>query len=372
MRSVIGWDVGGANCKATRLVLDGERVVERRSADRPLAIWRALDQLPAVVAEMAAALGPADCHALTMTAELADCFPTRREGVLATVAAMTAALPGAPLRIWTIHQRFVTPAELRADPLAAAAANWVATAARLSRLVPTTVLIDCGSTTADLIPIRNGAVAAAAWDDPGRLASGELVYTGVLRTPVCAVAAAVPVNGRAVRLAAEWFAIMADVHLLLGHIGPADYRCETPDGRGVSAAEVAARLARCVGADTESLSPAAIHLLARALHEAQVQQLTTAALQVLSRLAVAAADRVAERTAVAAGNGAQGQAAAAAPLGAGATIPVTGAGLGRFLARAVAERLGLPYQDLDRLTGCGGQTAPAEAVAWLLGQEVVM
>ncbi len=343
MRTVMGWDVGGANCKAARLVLDGERVVERDTAGQPLAIWRELERLPAVVAELAATLGPADCHGLTMTAELADVFRTKREGVVRTAAAVASALAGVPLYIWTVDRRFVSPAELADDPLPAAAANWMATAARLAGIAPQTLLMDIGSTTADIIPILNGRVAAAGRDDPGRLGSGELVYTGVLRTPVCAVAQSLPVGGRSVRLAAEWFAIMADVHLLLGQISPGDYQCETPDGRCPSVETARERLARSVCADPEYLSESAVHLLARSLHEAQLQQLSAAVLQVLSR----------------------------SPDAAGG-LTVTGAGLGRFLARQVAARLGMPYQELEAMTGGGGQAAPAEAVAWLLGQEVAV
>lgn len=337
--AIMGWDIGGANCKAARLVLDGGRVVESRYAGRPLPIWREFGRLPEVVREMAAALGPADLHALTMTAELADLFRTKREGVTRTAAAVAAALGGAPLRVWTVNQRFVSLAELEADPLPAAAANWMATAARLAGAAPQALLVDIGSTTADLVPIVDGRVAAAALDDTGRLATGELVYTGVLRTPVCAVAPAVPAGGRLVRLAAEWFAIMADVHLVLGEIGPEEYTCETPDGRPPSLQSSLERLARAACADLESLSPAAVRTLARALREAQLQQLTAAALQVLSRFP-------------------------------DACLPVTGAGLGQFLARALAGRLELPYQDLAAVTGAGGQAAPAAAVAWLLGREV--
>lgn len=341
MLTVMGWDIGGANCKAARLVLDGARVVERRWAERPLAIWREFGRLPDVVREMAAALGPADRHALTMTAELADVFRTKREGVTRTAAAVAAALDGAPLHIWTVRRRFVSLRELAADPLPAAAANWMATAARLARSTENSLLMDIGSTTADIIPILNGQVAAAGLDDPGRLATGELVYTGVLRTPVCAVSAEVPVAGRPVRLAAEWFAIMADVHLILGHIGCQDYACETPDGRVPSLQSSLERLARAVCADLEALTPAAVRTAALSLWDAQAQKLTAATLQVLSRFPEA-------------------------------ELPITGAGLGRFLARQAAGRLNLPYRDLEAVTGHGGQAAPAEAVAWLLGEEVAV
>ena len=58
----------------------------------------------------------------------------------------------------------------------------------MARSVPTCVLFDVGTTSADLIPIVNGQVVAQGRTDPERLLSGELVYTGALRTPAEAVA----------------------------------------------------------------------------------------------------------------------------------------------------------------------------------------
>ncbi|BDG60448.1 hydantoinase/oxoprolinase family protein [Caldinitratiruptor microaerophilus] len=362
MTALIGWDIGGANVKAARLAVDpagpgrpGSVRVER-SVSVPFALWRDPGRLPAVLAGLAAELGRADAHAVTMTAELADVFPTRREGVLAVLAAVEEALgPGAPIHVWTTRGRFCSPPEARGRPLEAAAANWVATAAWLAGQVPACLLVDVGSTTADIIPIVGGRVAAAGWDDPSRLATGELVYTGVLRTPVATLADAVPIGGRWARLAAETFAVTGDVHVALGHLAPEAYAGETPDGRGRDRRSCLARLARAVCADLETLAEAQVLVAARFLAQAQAHRIAAAVLQVLSRLA--------------------GRDGAAGPL------PVIGTGLGRFLARDVAGWLGLPYRDLDDLLAAGeqapeggalarGQAAPAAAVAALLAQHL--
>ena len=39
-----------------------------------------------------------------------------------------------------------------------------------------------GSTTTDLIPVAAGQPASCGFDDAERLAHGELVYTGLVRT----------------------------------------------------------------------------------------------------------------------------------------------------------------------------------------------
>ena len=58
------------------------------------------------------------------------------------------------------------------------------------------LFIDIGSTTADLIPIVAGRVAALGYSDAERLASGELVYTGMTRSFVMALASRAPFRWR--------------------------------------------------------------------------------------------------------------------------------------------------------------------------------
>ena len=78
--------------------------------------------------------------------------------------------------------------------------------------------MDVGTTTTDLIPIRAGAVAARGATDAERLTESELLYTGVVRTPVMAVAQTAPFSGRMQGIAAERFATMADVWRLTGDL----------------------------------------------------------------------------------------------------------------------------------------------------------
>src|SRR6185295_3732657 len=70
---VLGWDIGGANVKAALVgALGDPRVVER-----PFALWREPRELPRVLREVAGTLGGGVRRmAVTMTAELADCFAT--------------------------------------------------------------------------------------------------------------------------------------------------------------------------------------------------------------------------------------------------------------------------------------------------------
>ena len=329
----LGWDVGGAYVKAAVVEADsGRRTV--RTASRPFEIWRDKHALPDVLRALAAQLPAPDSVAVTMTAELSDVFRTKREGVGFVLDAVEA-VSRAPVRAFTTAGEFVDGATARAHPIDAAASNWVATAMLVGRFVSDALLVDIGSTTTDVIPVVDGRVAALGRTDPDRLIAGELVYTGALRTNVAAIIHRVPLRGGECPVASELFAVSGDVHVLLGSLSPADYTCPTPDGRPPTAAFAAQRLARVVCADAEMLGAEDIRAIATAIRDAQVDEIA------------AAIDRVAHRL----------------PRPA----PVVVTGLGSFLARRAAERVGLPVQDLAAVLSVDvGTVAPAVAVAWLL------
>ncbi|MGA2929927.1 MAG: hydantoinase/oxoprolinase family protein [Solirubrobacteraceae bacterium] len=327
----IGLDVGGANTKAA-VVCDDEPI---RLASEPFEVWRRPDALAdaiaAVVGRLAVERAPV---ALTTTAELADVFASKREGVLHVLDAAAHALPGRRLRVITTAGELVGLERARAAPLACAAANWIATALLVARSRPDAILLDCGGTTTDVIPIVGGEVAARGHTDVERLRHGELVYTGALRSNVAAVVSRVPIGGEPCPVSSELFAISADAHLLRGNLTPAQCTCTFPDGRGSSPAEVRRRLARIVCAEPEELAHGDLEAIAAAVQEAQVASVA------------AALDRVARRV----------------PAGAG----VIAVGVGAFLARAAARRCGLTVApDPGPLAGGGGEVAAAAALSVL-------
>ena len=333
MRAILGWDVGGANIKVARI--DGQS--EPQVFERPLALWREPHRLPAVLAETAEPLGVAPTMAVTMTAELADCFSTKREGVASVLDAFDVAFPHIQPWVYGTDGAFRTAPVARRQPFRVAAANWMASAAMVARLYPDALFVDVGSTTADIIPIVNGRVVAKGKTDPARLRSGELIYTGTLRTPICAIVRTVPRRGRRCRIAAEHFAIAADAHLWLGNIDAQGYTCDTPDGRGRSRLESGARLARMVCADLEMLRDPGITEIAAHVARAQVQQIARGIRQVVQRL--------------------------------GSRSPQFAivAGQGAFIATAAAEQAGLRAEPLAGAFGTAAARAvPAAAVAYLL------
>ena len=188
MTRVFGWDLGGANVKLARI--DGGRVVHVAQIPCPIIPERRKFD-DAVGAALPLISSPA-LHAVTMTGELSDVFNDRAEGVAYLVELMQRVAAGQTLRVYAGSSGFLKPEDAKSRTLEVASANWHATAALVARRHADALLVDVGTTTTDLIPIKAGAVAARGATDAERLTEGELLYTGVVRTPVMAVAHSAP------------------------------------------------------------------------------------------------------------------------------------------------------------------------------------
>jgi (4-(4-[2-(gamma-L-glutamylamino)ethyl]phenoxymethyl)furan-2-yl)methanamine synthase len=237
MSAVVGLDIGGANLKAADAAGHAENV--------PFPLWKHPEKLATSLGSLLARSPYGDALAVTMTGELCDCFPSKRQGVSAILDAVEIAAEGKPVRVWRNDGRFVSLTEARQSALQVAAANWLALATFVGRLASedSGLLIDIGSTTTDVIPLQDGRPEPQGRTDPERLRSSELVYTGVRRTPLCAL---LPGS------AAEWFATTLDVYLLLGHIPEDPGNRDTADGQLATVAAAEARLARMFCADMET------------------------------------------------------------------------------------------------------------------------
>jgi probable H4MPT-linked C1 transfer pathway protein len=337
LHATIGWDIGGAHLKAARA--EGERIVAAAEIATPL--WQGLDSLHAGFAELASRLRPADAHGVTMTGELCDAFPSRREGVIG-LADIAARHLGAP-RFYAGRVGFVALTGVAAHARAIASANWRASAEAVALDHGDALLIDIGSTTTDLIPIVAGAVAAIGEDDAGRLAAGELVYTGLTRSFAMAMAPRAPFAGVWTPLMNEYFATAADARRILGDLPEGADLMATADGRDKGLAASRARLARMIGREAEDAPAVAWEGLAAWFAEAQIRDICDAAF-----LRLSCGDLAPQ-------------------------APVIAAGVGGKVAREVARRLGRACLGFAELTGGGEQAsvcAPAAAIALLLARRM--
>jgi probable H4MPT-linked C1 transfer pathway protein len=245
-RSVIGWDVGGAHLKAC-LLADG-RV--RDVAQWPCALWQGIDRLDAALAQarMRWPQMERSAHAITMTGEMADVFEHREHGVQ-RIAERMAAEPGIALALYAGEGGWCSLDDVSTRWEDIASANWLATARLAARRVGDGVLVDIGSTTTDVIALRRERVAARGRSDAGRLATGELVYQGVVRTPLCALTRQIRFRGESFNVMNEFFATTADIYRLTGELDPAHDLHPAADGGAKDMAATRRRLARMVGMD---------------------------------------------------------------------------------------------------------------------------
>jgi probable H4MPT-linked C1 transfer pathway protein len=337
MAVTAGYDVGGAHLKVA--LAESGRVLAVAQITCPL--WQGLDRLDAALAAARPLTARAQHHAATMTAELCELFPDRKTGVVTLVDRLEC-LIGADVKIWMGPLGFGSAQEARIETGAVASTNFLASAELVAQRGGDGLLVDFGSTTTDIIPIAAGRPCPRGLTDGDRLTTSELLYTGLTRTDVSAVAHDGVLQGHKYRLAAGNFATMADVRRILGEL-PADVdQHQTADQRGTSLEESLGRFARCFGRDREDARLADWREAAQAIAEKQIAQIRTAIGEVL----------------------------VATPLPDAA--PVIAAGIGANLIEPLAADLGRPcraFGDLvetsDDCRTWATRCAPAVAVALL-------
>ena len=245
---VVGWDVGGAHLKACLLQRGHVFGVVQHACP----LWQGLEHLDRAVGLVLAAWPEAARarHAVTMTGEMADCFANRREGVRQIAERMAQHLT-TPLSLFAGHAGWcgVDAAAARWEHIASA--NWLATARHAAQRLRDGVLVDIGSTTTDFIAFRDGRVLGSSRSDAQRLASGELVYHGVVRTPLCGVARRIRWRDTVFNVMNEFFATSADVYRLTGELNAAHDLYPSADGAAKDIARTQQRLARMVGLDAQ-------------------------------------------------------------------------------------------------------------------------
>ncbi len=248
-QAIIAWDIGGAHLKVASL--ESGRLAATWQYATPL--WQGLSVLDQAIAEIKQQVESAVCtHVVTMTGELVDVFKHRYQGVAEIIKHLANSHDsGSHTFVYAGRHGFVTAEKSARYYADIASANWHATASLLSRALVSGYLIDIGTTTTDIIPFHAGQVCHQGYTDQQRMRTDELIYTGVVRTPVMAIVDRVLFQGQWQSLAAECFATMADVYRLTGELAEQCDVLPTADGAGKRLADSRRRLARMLGTDVE-------------------------------------------------------------------------------------------------------------------------
>ena len=329
-------DVGGANLK----IANGDGF----AATRYFPLWQRPGELATALASLLRDAPPADTLALTMTGELADCFADKAAGVRHIVEAVQAATDHANLWVYLTDGRFVSSSEACEAPLLAAASNWHALASYAASLIdsPTGMLLDIGSTTTDLIPLANDRPATRGQIDPERLLHGELIYTGVVRSPLCALVAALPWRGQLCPVVHEHFATTLDAYLWRGDLAEDPENRNTADGGPATREAARQRLARMICADHTMFDAADAEAAAATVAKAQTAKIGVSWNQVVRAMPTP-------------------------------PMHVVLSGQGEFLAREVVQRARLPltiHSLSQQLGPTVSQAATAHALAILMQERL--
>ncbi len=281
---IAGFDIGGANTDLAIIDFKNGDFKDIQTDFEYLPMWSKNEDLGETLIRLIENICPLneiDAVGISMTAELVDAYETKKDGVLDVVKKCEDVFD-IPLGFVGVDG-MLNSEKIKQNPIKAAAANWIATAEIAGMMEKDCIFIDTGSTTTDIIPVKNGSECAKGRSDFERLSTGELVYTGTLRTNLTSFLDKIPFDGSEYRVASELFAITADVYTVLDLISPEDYVCDTCDGQGKSKEESMRRISRVLCADLEILSEEDIIKISDFIYQAQVAQIANALDEVASR-----------------------------------------------------------------------------------------
>ena len=286
----------------------------------PCELWRGLDQLHISVDLLKRQFDVSQALiAITMTGEMVDYFSSRKEGTRKIVREVEKIFSGIKVSYFAGEKGFLGARSAINRYMQVASANWLGSATYLATQAEDALFLDIGSTTTDIVVIKDYRVMHEGRTDSERLYTKELVYCGVIRTPVFALCNAAPVGNQFIPVMNEYFSNSADLYILTGELLDYTDLGKTPDNRGLDDRACATRLARTFGYDVGSEDLSVWRDVAEYVREQQIQTIINACRKHLSK------------------------------LGQSYKIPIIGGGVGRFLVKEIAQRLNRQYIDAASL-----------------------
>lgn len=304
-----GWDIGGAHLKLALRSQDTLTVYQW-----PCPLWRGLNELIASLNAAFDQIGNERCmHHLTMTGELVDIFADRNQGVKQILDTFIKTMRADDdIKVFASKELMHVDKALENTHLVASA-NWLASGYCLSNYCANALFVDMGSTTTDVLLVQEGKPCNIGFTDAERLRSGELVYTGIVRSCVNTISHHILYQGELIPMMAENFAVSADVYRVLELLPEHADSGETMDGQAKDKQASARRLARMIG---EDYAQADDQVWEQAATYISGQQKNILAKQIMNKLAPLHVDKL-----------------------------IVGAGVGRFLIQQIAAENNIPYVD---------------------------
>ncbi len=241
----IGWDIGGAHTKYT-VSFESKDVVECRIIHCEL--WKSLSKLEDIIENVNFKYKKKFniINLITMSAEMCDIFCSRKKGVKSILSLFEKR--DFINHIYTKDNEILKLQGFKKYS-SCESTNWMVIADYLKSFDKNIVAIDLGSTTTDLVLIKNHICVNTRYDDYSGLNTGELLYTGVLRTPIYSVTNSIVLNKKTYNIIPENFSTISDIYRLLNIIKNKSDYTNTADGRSKSIKDTLHRISRVFGFD---------------------------------------------------------------------------------------------------------------------------
>lgn len=260
-----GIDIGGAHLKVVGLNKN-KKVIFAKQYKCP--VWRG-PELIIQKLKIFKNLSTKSIMGITMTAELCDNFINRKDGVKKIIDCTQMI----KCKKYYFTKNKANRFKKKPSYKDVASMNWLATAEFISSRITNALIVDFGSTTVDLISIKNKKCTNFFFDDFKRLNNSELIYTGLTRTPIFGITNKVKINKRIYNIIPEFFSNTSDLYRVLKILPDGSDLYKSADGKSKSRLNSLRRIGRSFGLDYNKFNKSLVIKLCKKLISIQLNNI---------------------------------------------------------------------------------------------------
>ena len=205
---------------------------------------------------------------ITMTAELCDIFKSKKIGA-SQISNLCKILKYNFL--FYSKQKNIFTKDVKGNYKNIISMNWHAVARYFMRYYKNLIIIDFGSTTTDFICIKDGIISNVGVDDLSRLSEGELIYTGVVRTPLFGIQNKINYKNKVYHIIPELFSSTSDIYRVNNFINKNFDVDDEADHQGKSLTKSLIRISRSFAIDYNKKNNSLLLDLSKILIKRQIK-----------------------------------------------------------------------------------------------------
>ena len=262
----LGIDIGGAHIKIVCLNIKKE-VCYVGYKQCPL--WKGIENLKREIKFINSLITNKNNKCcITMTGELCDIFKNRRSGAKEIIK-VCKLINCRKFYYTKLDEMFTSRPKF--DEIISM--NWHSIGKLSEKKVKNAILIDFGSTTTDLICIKNGQMKYESSDDFGRINNSELLYTGFMRTPLFAITPYINYIKKRIKLIPENFSNTSDIYRIKKEIKKNFDIDNTLDNRSKTLESSMQRVSRSLGFDFKKEDQRLIKKISEEISNIQLKEI---------------------------------------------------------------------------------------------------